>query len=119
MIITPCHITRSIFSIFGKKNTQYASDSFKHLKHQLCPEGEILTKEDILKCLNASKNQENNRKLLAFCSVPRTFDEMKKAGIKGNLFDSLADLKRADALSFADGKYFASPMAIEIQKTLQ
>jgi hypothetical protein len=44
---------------------------------------------------------------------------MKKVKIKGNLFESLADLKKADALSFADGKYFASPLAIEIQKTLQ
>ena len=77
-----------------------------------------MTREDILQCLNTSKNRESNRKLLTFCAVPKTFEEMKKAGIKGNLFESLADLKKADALSFADGKYFASRLALEIQKTL-
>ena len=78
-----------------------------------------MSEQDILKCLNAARNKEGNRKLLAFCAVPRTFDEMKKAGVKGNLFEALADLKKADALQFADGKYFASPLAIELQKTLQ
>jgi len=66
-----------------------------------------------------SKNKENNTKLLNFCAEPKTFEEMKKAGIKGNLFETLADLKRADALSFADGKYFASTLALETQKSLQ
>jgi hypothetical protein len=79
----------------------------------------FLSKEDILNCLNAAKNKDGNRKLLTFCAVPRTFDEMKKAGIKGNLFEALTDLKKADALQFADGKYFASPLALEIQKTIQ
>ena len=78
-----------------------------------------MSKEDIVQCLTASKNRENNKKLLNFCAEPKTFEEMKKAGIKGNLFESLADLKRADALSFADGKYFASPLALETQKSLQ
>ena len=78
-----------------------------------------MAKEDILKCLNAAKNREGNRQLLVFCAVPRTFGEMQKAKIKGNLFESLTELKKADALLFADGKYFASPLAIEIQKTLQ
>ena len=79
-----------------------------------------MTKEDIIKCLNDSKSGDRNRRLLAFCSVPRTFKEMGKSSVKGGgLFKSLVELKKSGALAFADGKYFASPPALEVLKSLQ
>jgi hypothetical protein len=78
-----------------------------------------LTREDIMQCLTDRKNGENSRKLLAFCREPKTMSEMGKAGVRGDLFKVLVDLKKADALAFADGKYFATPLALEVLKSLQ
>ena len=80
-----------------------------------------LTREDIIQCLTDPKNRDNNNKLLAFCIGigPQTMEGMKRAGVRGDLFKVLVDLKKAGALAFADGKYFATPLAIEAQKSLQ
>lgn len=73
-----------------------------------------MNRENIEKCLADQKNGDSRRKLLAFCAEPRTFEEMKKI-ITKNLFEALADLKRVEALTFSNGKYCASPLALEIQ----
>ena len=78
-----------------------------------------MTREEILKVLTDQKNGEGNRKLLAFCREPKTFDGMGKAGVKGDLFRVLVDLKNAEGIVFADGKYFATPLALEVLKSLQ
>ena len=78
-----------------------------------------MTKEDIQKCLTHPKNGENNRKLLAFCSEPRTFGEMGKSGVKGDVFNVVVELKKAGALEFADGKYVSTQLAMEVLKSLQ
>jgi len=85
----------------------------------LCGRMFSLTREDIIQCLTDPKNRDNNRKLLAFCIEPKTMGEMGRAGVKGDLFKVLVDLKKAGALAFADGKYFATPLALEVQKSLQ
>ncbi len=77
-----------------------------------------MTKEEIIACLNDPKDGENNRKLLAFCNVPRTYAEMGRgSNVKGaGLFRALVELKKSGALEFADGKYFASQLALEVLK---
>lgn len=77
-----------------------------------------MTKEDIVKCLIDRKNGDSSKKLLAFCKEPKTMGEMGTSGIKGDMFKILVDLKKAEALAFANGKYFATPLALEVQNSL-
>ena len=77
-----------------------------------------MTKEEIRERLNHSKNGANNRKLLAHCRVPRTYGELSGAGVKGDLFKALVELKNAGALAFLDGKYVATQEALEILDSL-
>lgn len=74
-----------------------------------------MTKEKIEEFLN-SKNGENYRKLLAFCKDPRTVGELGKAGIKGDFFRVLVDLKTAGAITFADGKYVSTQLGLDLMK---
>lgn len=60
-----------------------------------------------------------NRKLLTFCGEPKKFDQMQKSGIKGDLFKVLVDLKNAEGIAFVNGNYIATPLAIEVLKSLQ
>jgi len=69
-------------------------------------------------CLNNSKKGENNRKLLAFCREPRTYGELAGAGVKGDSFKVLVELKTVGAIIFADGKYVATQEALDILKSL-
>ncbi|MCJ7635556.1 hypothetical protein MUP77_24600 [Candidatus Bathyarchaeota archaeon] len=80
-----------------------------------------MTKEDIIECLNHPKDGEKSRKLLAFCSVPRTYNEMERgSNVKGSgLFKSLVELKKSGAIAFADGKYFTTQLGLETLKSLQ
>jgi hypothetical protein len=59
-----------------------------------------LMREEIVKILNDPRNGENSRKLLAFCRQSRTFGEMGKAGVRGDLIKVLGDLKRFGAIMF-------------------
>ncbi len=79
-----------------------------------------MTKEEIIECLNHPKDGDRNRKLLAFCSIPKTYNEMERgSNVKGSgLFKSLVELKKSGAIAFADGKYFATPAGLEILQTL-
>ncbi len=72
-----------------------------------------LTKEEIAEAFK-SKNSDNYKKLINFCKEPKTYSQMGKAGIKGDVFKILVDLKKIGALSWADGKYFSTKEAIEI-----
>ncbi len=75
-----------------------------------------MTKEKIEEFLN-SKNRENYRKLLAFCKDPRTFNELEKSGVKGDLFKVLVDLKTSEAIAFANGKYFTTQLGLDSMKS--
>lgn len=72
-----------------------------------------MSREDIIECLTHRKNGENNRKLLAFCREPRTWNEMGKSGVKGDVFKPLVELKKVGALAFADGKYFSTEIGLD------
>ena len=77
-------------------------------------------KEQILNCLNDPKNGEANRKLLAFCKEPTTFAEMeKRAGVKGDLLKVLVALKNAEGIAWVDGKYYSTPLGLEVLASLQ
>jgi hypothetical protein len=78
-----------------------------------------MTKEEIAEYLNHPKQGENRRKLVAFCREPRNFNEMKRSGVKGDLFKVLVELKTLDALEFANGKYSSSQEAIEVLDSIQ
>lgn len=53
---------------------------------------------------------DNYLKLLSFCKIPKSFNEMKTIKInQGKLFEALKDLKVNKTLLFADGKYYTSP----------
>lgn len=80
-----------------------------------------MTKEDVIECLNNAKSGDRNRRLLTFCSEPKTWKEMgRDCNVKGGgLFKSLVELKKSGALAFADGKYFGTPVALEALKSLQ
>ena len=75
-------------------------------------------REDIERNLKDPKNGENNRKLLAFCKTPRTVPELGKAGVKGNVYNVLADLKRAGAVDFVDGKYVSTQLGLDTLNAL-
>ena len=75
-------------------------------------------KEQIVNCLNDKKKGESSRKLLAFCKEPRTPAELQRLSIKGDVLELLVGLRNAEAISFADGKYFATPAGLEILQTL-
>ena len=68
--------------------------------------------------MNHPKNGENNRKLAAFCREPRKFNDMRKSGVKGDLFKVLVELKTVGAIDFSDGKYFSTQEAIEALDSL-
>jgi hypothetical protein len=68
--------------------------------------------ESIKSCLN-NKNGEKNRQLLMFCKEPKTYNEITKSGIKGDLFSAIAELKKCGAIAFSDGKYFATKEGLE------
>jgi hypothetical protein len=72
-----------------------------------------------MNCLNDKKKGESNRRLLTFCKEPRTPGEMLKASIKGDVMQILIDLLNAGALSFADGKYYATAPGLEALQALQ
>ena len=56
-------------------------------------------------------------KLLNHCIEPKTFNEIKKTKIKDSkLFKILKEMKVAEALSFADGKYYTTQEAQEYLK---
>lgn len=78
-----------------------------------------MTKEAIIECLNDRKKGEEKRKLLAFLREPKTISEMERSGVKRYLFDVIVELKNVDAVAFADGKYFATQIALEALKSLQ
>jgi len=78
-----------------------------------------LTREEILQLLTDKKNGEMNRKLLTFCREPKNFDQMERSGIKGDKFKILVNLKNAEGIAFVDGNYIATPLAIEVLKSLQ
>ncbi len=73
-----------------------------------------MTREDVVECLNHSKNGTDNRKLVEFCREPKAYSELNKAGVKRELFKVLVDLKNSGALSFADGKYFSTEQALGV-----
>ena len=73
-----------------------------------------MTRDDIVNCLNHSKNGKDNRKLVAYCREPKAYGELRKAGVKRELFKVLVDLKNSGALSFADGKYFSTEQALDV-----
>ncbi len=76
-------------------------------------------KEQIVKCLTDKKRGESNRRLLAFCKEPRTPAEIDKVPLKGgDPLQMLVDLKNAEALAFAEGKYYATPLGLEVLSTL-
>jgi len=78
-----------------------------------------LTREAIEECLTHPKNGENNRKLLAFCREPKPYGEMGRSGIKGDLFKVLVELKKNEALAFADGKYFSTELGLDVLKSIE
>jgi hypothetical protein len=75
-------------------------------------------KEQIVNCLNDKKKGESNRILLAFCKEPRTPGEVQKISIKGDVLQILVGLKNAEAISFADGKYFATTLGLEVLSSM-
>lgn len=76
-------------------------------------------KEQIVNCLNDKKKGESSRKLLAFLKEPRTPAELQRLSVKGDVLELLVGLRSAEAISFADGKYFATPVGLEVLQTLQ
>ena len=77
-----------------------------------------MTREDIVETLNCPKNGENNRTLLAFCREPKTWGEISQARVRGDKFNTLAELKKSGALLFTDGKYFGTKIALDILDSL-
>ena len=77
-----------------------------------------MTRGAIEECLTHPKNGENSRKLLAFCREPKPYGEMGRAGVKGDLFKVLVELKKNGALAFADGKYFSTELDLEVLKSI-
>ena len=75
-------------------------------------------KEEILNCLNDKKNGGNYKQLLAFCKEPKEYKEIEKGKIKGDLFKNIVALQRAQGLAFASGKYFATPLALEVLQSI-
>ena len=73
-------------------------------------------KIDILK---KNLEDEDCLKLLNHCIEPKTFNEIKKIKIKDSkLFNILIEMKIAEALLFADGKYYTTKEAQEFLKLL-
>ncbi|MDQ1281571.1 MAG: hypothetical protein QG670_2836 [Thermoproteota archaeon] len=76
-------------------------------------------KEQIVNCLNDKKKGEGNRKVLDFCKEPRTAAEIQHAPFKGDVFQMIVDLSVAEAIKFANGKYAATPLGLEILSSMQ
>jgi CBS domain-containing protein len=68
--------------------------------------------------LTHPKNGENNRKLAAFCREPKAYVELRRAGVRGDIFKVLVDLKTSGVLSFEDGKYITTQPALKILDAL-
>lgn len=66
--------------------------------------------EQIIVCLNDKKKGEDCRRLLAFCEVPKTEEEIRCTPVKGNVLQILRDLRDAEALSSDNGKYLVTPL---------
>jgi len=77
-----------------------------------------MTRESIEECLKHRKNGEDNRKLLAFCREPKTYGEMGRARIRGDLLKTLVGLKMNGAIAFTDGKYFSTELGIDVLKSI-
>jgi hypothetical protein len=77
-----------------------------------------MTREDIKECLSSSEKSEDCRKLLAFCKEPQAYGQLGKIGVR-DVIGRLVDLKKAGALSFDKGKYFATQEALEVLESIQ
>ena len=77
-----------------------------------------MIREEIVEALTHRKNGENNRKLLDFCREPCTFGRMGRAGVRGDVFKILVELKKSGAIAWKEGKYYSTPEALEILDSL-
>jgi CBS domain-containing protein len=94
---------------------RFLEAAFLPLPTPLVPQELSLIKE----CLTHPRNGENNRKLVAFCSEPKTYSEMvARAGVRGDMFKVVVDLKKSGALAFADGKYFSTEQGLDALKSI-
>ncbi len=75
-------------------------------------------KEQIVNCLNDKKKGESSKKLLVFLKEPKTPGEIQRLQVKGDVLELLVGLRSAEAITFADGKYFATPIGLEVLQTL-
>ena len=75
--------------------------------------------EQIVSCLNDKTKGEDNRRLLAFCKVPKTAEEIRRAAVKGDVYQLLQNLKNVEALSSANGKYFLTPLGFIALQALE
>ena len=77
-----------------------------------------MSQEEINKLLNGSdeKTQKSCRLLLEGCREPTTWGRLKKIKMKKDPFKILCELKKAGAVGFKDGKYFATEEGLKILK---
>ncbi len=73
-----------------------------------------MTREKIMACINLSKKGEGRKRVLAFCKEPRSWNDIKNSGIKGDMFSILRELTICGALTSENGKYFATELALGI-----
>lgn len=73
-----------------------------------------MTREKIMACINHSKKGEERKSVLTFCKEPRSWNDIKNSGIKGDMFSNLRELKMAGALTSENGKYLATELALSI-----
>ena len=77
-----------------------------------------MTEEEIVNLLNNKRNGENNKKLLEFCREPKTYQQMRKTGIEGDVLKTLVELKKAGAIAWESGKYYATKEGLRILDSL-
>ena len=73
-----------------------------------------MTREKIMACINHSKKGEGRKSVLAFCKEPRSWNDIKNSGIKGDMFSILRELKICGALTSENGQYLATELALGI-----
>jgi hypothetical protein len=73
-----------------------------------------LSRDAIIACINHSKKGKERKQLLTFCTDPKSWNDIKNCGIKGDIFSMLRELKICGALTSESGQYCATELALSL-----